>query len=85
MNPSKVLISCLEMFRLISDYVDEAVDPALRQRMQNHFKDCHHCTAILDGTKNVVRLVGDGRTFNVPPSFGKKLFRKLEEHLRGDN
>jgi hypothetical protein len=78
----EVVISCYEMFKLVSDYVDETVDPGLRARMEKHFRDCKHCTAILDGTRNVVRLVADDRTFNVPPSFSQKLRNRLAEHIK---
>jgi len=30
------------------------------RRMEAHFKDCAHCKAILDGTRNVVKLVEIG-------------------------
>ncbi len=82
MKESEVVISCFEMFRLISDYVDESVDPELRARMEKHFRGCNHCTAILDGTSNVVRLVGDDRAFEVPASFSERLRSKLAEHIR---
>jgi hypothetical protein len=72
-------ISCLEVWREISNYVDEVVDPELRARMEAHFKVCNHCSAILDGTKNVVKLVADGETFEIPEGFGKRLFKKVEE------
>lgn len=81
MKQSEVLISCVEVFRLVSDYVDGDVDPDLRVRMETHFKDCDHCSAIVDGTKNVVRLVGDGKAFEVPTGFSKKLYGKLDAHL----
>jgi Putative zinc-finger len=74
-----VEISCLEVWREISNYIDEVVDPDLRARMEAHFKVCAHCSAILDGTRNVVRLVADGETFDVPEGFGKRLFKKIEE------
>jgi anti-sigma factor (TIGR02949 family) len=80
-HQSQVLISCVEMFRLISAYIDDEVDPDLRQRMAAHLEHCHHCTAILDGTKNIVQLVADDQTFQVPPTLGKKLYSKLDEYL----
>jgi anti-sigma factor (TIGR02949 family) len=82
LKPSEVVISCIEVFRLISDYVDGDVDPTLRARMEAHFKDCDHCSAVLDGTNNVVRLVGNGQTFEVPANFRKKLYTKLDAHLK---
>jgi hypothetical protein len=83
LNEKEVLISCVEMFKVISDYVDGEVDPMLRARMEKHFRTCKHCTAILDGTRNVVKLMGDEKTFELPASFGKKLYKKLDEYLEG--
>lgn len=70
-------ISCLEVWREISNYVDEAVSPELRARMEEHLKHCDHCAAVLDGTRNVVTLVADGRSFEVPRGFGARLRQRL--------
>lgn len=72
-------ISCIEVWREISNYLEGAVDPGLRARLEAHFKVCKHCTAILDGTRNVVELVADGEAFEVPAGFGERLFNKLEK------
>jgi len=72
-------ISCVEVWREISNYLDEEVSPDKRERMEAHFKVCAHCTAVLDGTRNVVGLVGDGKLFQVPEGFSKRLYKKLQE------
>jgi anti-sigma factor RsiW len=71
-------ISCVEVWREISDYLDGAISDELRNRMQAHFEVCKHCTAVLDGTRNVVQLVGDGRVFQMPEGFSKRLYKKIE-------
>lgn len=76
---SAIEISCVEVWRELSNYVDGTVDPELRRRMEEHFKACEHCTAILDGTRNVVRLVGDGRAFNLPTGFSQRLKKRLRD------
>ena len=74
-------ISCLHVWREISNYIDGEIDQDLRRRMEEHFKGCEHCTAVLDGTKNVVRLVGDGRTFNLPAGFSERLKDRLQKKI----
>jgi Putative zinc-finger len=74
-------IDCEEVWRQISNYVDDEVDPGLRAIMASHFKDCAHCSAILDGTRNVVKLVGDGRAFEIPARTSQMFYRKLNDHL----
>lgn len=66
-------ISCEDVWREISNYIDDAVDRELRQRMEEHFKGCEHCVAVLDGARNLVRLVGDDRTFEPPSGFSDRL------------
>jgi len=76
-------ISCLHVWREISNYIDGEIDQELRRRMEEHFKGCEHCTAVLDGTKNVVRLVGDGCTFDLPADFSERLKDRLQKKIEG--
>jgi anti-sigma factor RsiW len=78
-----VEISCVEIWRELSNYIDGTLSPEMRLRMEQHFKNCEHCTAILEGTRNVVRLVGDGRAFELPSGFSERLKRRLEERSGG--
>ena len=77
-------ISCLEVWREISNYIDKDVAPELRARMEAHFKVCEHCVAIVDGTQNVVKLVADGKVFDVPAGFGDRLRARLEKAFKDD-
>ena len=70
-------ISCAEVWREISNYLDGEISAELRERMAAHFRVCAHCTAVLEGTQNVVGLVGDGRLFQVPDGFSKRLYKKI--------
>jgi hypothetical protein len=76
-----VEIKCEEVVREISNYLDREIDAALRRRMEAHFKMCRRCSAVLDGARNIVRLVGDNRAFEAPPGFGRRLASKLQQHL----
>jgi hypothetical protein len=70
-------ISCVEVWKEISNYLDGEISAELRERMETHFKACAHCTAVLEGTQDVVKLVGDGRIFELPEGFSKRLYEKL--------
>jgi Putative zinc-finger len=72
-------ISCSEVWREISNYIDNGVDAELRARMEAHFKVCAHCTAILDGMRNVVKLVGDGVEYQLPAGFSERLYNKIKD------
>ena len=75
---SVIEISCVEVWREISNYVDDDVAPELRARMEAHFKSCTHCKAVLDGTQNVVKLVADGVEYDLPSGFSDRLYRRIK-------
>ena len=78
-----MVVSCEEVWREISNYLDGEVDASLRVSMEEHFRGCKRCTAVLDGTRNVVQLYGDDRMFEVPLGFSHRLHRRLEENMPG--
>ena len=45
-----VEISCVEVWREISNYIHDEISSELRQRLEAHFSVCAHCKAVLDGT-----------------------------------
>ena len=63
-------ISCDEVWREISNYLEDEVSAGLRTRMDQHFRGCKRCTAVLVGTRNVVRLVGDAAVFDLLTAVG---------------
>jgi Putative zinc-finger len=75
-------IPCEQVWREISNYLDDAIAPDLRETMERHFRGCHRCSAVLNGTKNVVALIGDERSFPLPVGFGARLHSKWQEHCR---
>lgn len=82
-TPAPVEISCREVLREISNFIEKDIDEGLRDMLQRHFAICQHCTAVLDGTRNVIRLSGDDRTFTLPADFSERLQRKLAARSRG--
>jgi len=40
--------------------------------MEAHFRECKHCTAVLDGTKNIVHLYADDRLVELPAGFSAR-------------
>jgi anti-sigma factor RsiW len=72
-------ISCLEVIRELSNYIDEDVPPQLRASIEAHLPKCAHCTAIHDGLRNTITLIGDARSFQLPAGFSQRLRDKLNK------
>lgn len=70
-------ISCLEVIRELSSFIDQDVTSELRAQIEAHLPECAHCTAIYDGMRNVITLLVDDRTFELPVGFSQRLKAKL--------
>jgi hypothetical protein len=76
-------VSCEDVWREISNYLDGDIDPNLRAAMDEHFLGCQRCTSVRDGLRNVVELYGDERMSEVPIGFGNRLHQRLDENIAG--
>jgi anti-sigma factor RsiW len=77
-------ISCEHVWREVSNYLDGEVDAELRAAVEEHVRGCRRCAAVLDGTRNVLQLIGDERVLELPVAFEQRLRQKLAaEALRG--
>ena len=78
-----MVVTCEHVWREISDYLEGEVSPETRAAMEAHFKDCKHCRAVLDGTRNVLTLYGDDRAmeFELPAGFDQRLRRRLAQEV----
>jgi hypothetical protein len=76
-----MVVQCAEVWREVSNYLDGEVDPQMRTAMEEHFRGCKHCTAVLDGARNVIQLYGDERMMEVPLGYSQRLHRRLEEGM----
>jgi len=78
-----MVVTCEHVWREISDYLEGEVSPEMRAAMEAHFKDCKHCQAVLDGTRNVLTLYGDDRAmeFELPAGFDQRLKRRLAQEV----
>jgi|SRR5215831_88052 len=75
-------ISCGEVWRDVSDYIDDDLGPIRRAALDHHFAGCRHCTALLDGMRNVIALYRDERVLAPPDGFHERLYQKLEREVK---
>ena len=72
-------ISGLEVIRELSNYVDKDVTSEFRVQISAHLATCGHCTAVYDGLRNTITLIGDNRSSVLPMGFSQRLRAKLAE------
>jgi len=76
-------LNCKHVWAHISEYIDGTVDAKLREEIERHLENCEICSAILDSTRNVLVLMADERTFELPLGYSERLHERLERELQG--
>jgi hypothetical protein len=74
-----MVVNCEHVWREISNYLEGEVNAETRAAMELHFAQCKHCTAVLDGARNVVLIYGDDRLFELPAGFSRRLQHRLAD------
>ncbi len=72
-----IVVDCYLVRRELVNWMEGDLTAELRAQVDLHLQSCQHCTAVYDGARNVVRLVGDKRAIELPPGFSRRLYLRL--------
>jgi anti-sigma factor RsiW len=76
-----MVLNCKHVWKEISNYIDDSVSPELREAIEEHLAHCRHCAAVLDSTRNILYLIADERTFELPVGYSERLHARLREEI----
>jgi CheY-like chemotaxis protein len=69
-------MSCEEIWREIPNYIGGTHGAVMRASIEEHLKNCKHCTAALGAAGNAVRLAADAAAFDSRPGDSNRLDQK---------
>jgi anti-sigma factor RsiW len=76
-------MSCRELVELVTDYLEDTLDPVTRQRFEEHMQECDGCTAYVEQMRMTVRLLGEVPEESLSPEVRDRLlaaFRGWRRH-----
>src|SRR5271166_570975 len=76
-------MTCQEVQRELSNYLDCELPVEVCAAMEEHFRNCERCATLLQDTRDIVLALGDERLVDVPHGYSTRLYRKLKVHLEG--
>ena len=76
-----MVLNCKHVWAQISNYIDGDVSPEMRADIEQHLAHCRHCAAVLDSTRNLLVLVADDRTFEIPVGYSDRLHARLQQEI----
>ena len=59
-------ITCREVVELLTDYIEDAMPTADRERLEAHLALCDGCTAVLAQLRETIRLTGTLTEDHIP-------------------
>ena len=73
------MLTCREFLKELNDYLDEAVDVELRNRLEAHITECPNCFVICDTTKKTIQVYKGLQPQTLPEDVKSRLLRALEK------
>ena len=75
------MVKCDRVLQELSNYIDDDVDPVLRQEIEEHLRACRNCSVLVDSTRKMLYIVGDERIFGLPIGYSDRLRSSVSQHL----
>jgi len=76
---------CEDLLRILGDYIDGDIDPAVCEQFEHHLEDCNPCNVVIDTTRRSIRLYKDENVYEIPVEFHRRLHEALREKWKNLN
>lgn len=73
-------MKCEELLKMLNEYVDGTVDPAICDEFEKHMAGCNPCQVVVDNIRKTITIFKNGRPYDLPSPFRTKLHDTLREH-----
>ncbi len=70
-------MKCDELLKMLNEYVDGDVDPAVCKEFEKHLAGCNPCQVVVDNIRKTITLYQDGKPYDLPVPFRDRLHRAL--------
>jgi anti-sigma factor RsiW len=72
-------LTCRELVELVTDYLEDALPAAERERFEAHMAACEGCDAHFEQVRATIALIGRARELEERPEI-RALLRAFREH-----
>lgn len=75
-------MKCEELLKLLSEYVDGAVDPGICAEFEQHMAGCSPCQVVVDNIRRTITLYRKGEPCELPLEFRTRLHAALRQRWK---
>ena len=66
-DPDRDALDCIVLVELVTEYLEETLDPGQRRRLERHLDECPGCSIYIEQMRQTIRALGRLRPSDVPP------------------
>lgn len=78
-------MTCAEFLKELTDYLDDALDPSMRQELEEHLVWCHECYVVCDTTKKTIQIYRNSTLYELPDGLRDRLRGAIMSKCRASN
>ncbi|NGO40535.1 zf-HC2 domain-containing protein [Limisphaera ngatamarikiensis] len=75
-------MKCEDLLRILNEYVDGTVDPAICKEFEQHLAGCNPCQVVVDNIRKTITLYKNGEPYELPVEFRQRLHAVLRERWK---
>lgn len=76
------MLSCAEFLAEFGDYLEDAANPDLRTRLEEHLHECKTCQVIVDSTRMTIKIVTDSDSFTLSADAVEPIVSQVMSRIR---
>ena len=76
------MLSCAQFLAEFGEYLENAAEPGLKARLEEHLHECKTCCVIVDSTRKTIQIVTDSDCFNLPDMLGESIVTEVMGRVR---
>jgi hypothetical protein len=75
-------MKCEDLLKLLNEYVDGTVDPAVCDEFEKHMSGCNPCQVVVDNIRKTITLYKAGQPYPLPPGCRERLHSALRKRWK---
>ena len=75
-------MKCEELLKVLNEYVDGTVDPAVCTEFEAHMAGCNPCQVVVDNIRKTITLYKNGEPCEIPLECRERLHAALRERWK---
>jgi anti-sigma factor RsiW len=72
-------MKCQELLKVLNEYVEGDIDPAVCQELEKHLAGCNPCKVVIDNIRKTISLYKNDQVYELPADFKLRLHKALQD------